>query len=118
MNRIGVLAALAFTCAASNLAAKPAKCLFVVDGEFYINGTCEFEHLGGGDFNVHTTDKSGEIEWSASLLIDDDQTATVSWNGDGEEGERHVPTGHQHASQNGLKRDGACWAKRSSVLCA
>lgn len=96
-------------------AADTAKCLLVVEGEFYINGQCEFQRDGGGDFTVYSQDR----EWSASLSINEDGSGIGSWNGDrpGDVG-RHSPSRHQHAMLHDLKHEGACWANMNSVLCA
>ncbi len=110
-------AAIALMSSVTMVQAKTVQCLFVVDGEFYMNGACEFQVEGGGDFTV-TTVKNGETIWSASLYLEEDGTAIVWWNGDGVEGERMVPTGHLHAGLYGLRRNDACWANKEAILCA
>ncbi|SFR61640.1 hypothetical protein SAMN04488005_3280 [Yoonia tamlensis] len=97
--------------------AKTATCLLVVDGEFYMNGTCEFTAETGGDFTATTQSDDGQIEWSASMFIEDG-VGKMAWNGDGQEGQRMTPAGHQHTVEHAMKRDGACWANKTALLCA
>ena len=108
------LSLVAFSSAAN---AKSATCLLVVDGEFYINGVCEFYAEEGGSFIATTQSTQGQIEWSVSLSIED-EIGIMAWNADGEPGQRMTPAGRQHAMEYDMKRDGACWANKTALLCA
>lgn len=112
-----ILIGLSLAILSSAASAKPATCLLVVDGEFYMNGPCEFSAEEGGDFMTTTKSDDGKSEWSASMFIEDG-IGIMAWNGDGEEGQRMSPSSHLHTIEHEMKRDRACWANRTALLCA
>lgn len=116
--KYGILALTLTLLLSGGASAKTAKCLLAVEGEVYINGACEFEQQGGGDFQIWSADRT----WTAMVALDPDgtgerETAVGVWNSDGV-GPRYVPATRLHGGLGTLKRDGACWLNRDAILCA
>ena len=90
--------------------AKPADCLFEIDGKTLIDGACQFVAGRGGDFRIFTLKGAG-IEYAVEIERGPSGEALGVWNGD---------AGYPRTqSQIGLLRPaGACWSNARARVCA
>lgn len=105
MKRLfGFLALSAFAAWAAPASAETIRhCALVVDGKTYIDGPCEFEPIGGGDFQIR------QGKYFAYLYVG--KPATGHWNGDPPGNKAHVPLGD-------LQRREGCWVNAQARVCA
>ena len=80
------------------------NCELSVEGQTVIDGPCEFEDIGGGDFFMKAGDYFAYV-YVAHL------PATGYWNGGEGSTHAHDPLGE-------LVRDGACWVNDNARVCA
>jgi hypothetical protein len=105
---IVVTAALATSLlAAAPTVAKPADCLFVFQGESYIDGACELKTADSGSFQVEADG------YLVQLDVEGDGLATGSWNGDVRASQLQQPL----HGEGELKQDGTCWTSKAVKLC-
>jgi hypothetical protein len=103
------LALLIWAAALTLLASIPAgaepvrHCELKVDGTSYIDGPCDFEAIGGGDFVIRGGDFFAYVYVAAP--------ATGFWNGTDKGNHAHTPLGE-------LKSSGACWSNATARVCA
>jgi hypothetical protein len=90
--------------------AKPSDCLFEVDGQRIINGTCQFVVRPGGSFRIFTLKGSG-LEYVAEVNRVGPEQAYGNWNGQQGEPISRIPLGV-------LTPSGACWTNARVRLCA
>ncbi|KXK00939.1 MAG: hypothetical protein UZ17_ACD001001993 [Acidobacteria bacterium OLB17] len=91
-------------------AAKPGRCLLVIDGKTYISGRCDIEMYNDGTGSFQITERRKRGAYFAQVLIDNGE-ALGYWN------EERAAT-HAHASLGALTRDGACWKNDRARVCA
>lgn len=80
-----------------------SNCELTVSGTSYIDGPCDFEAIGRGDFIVRGGDYFAYVYVTAP--------ATGFWNGTEKGSHAHDPLGE-------LKRAGRCWVNDSARVCA
>jgi hypothetical protein len=80
------------------------SCELTVDGRAFIDGPCDFDGIGAGDFIITRGD------YFAYVFVSYDPP-TGSWNGRGGSTHAHDPLGE-------LVRDGACWVNDNARVCA
>ncbi len=95
----------------ATVSAAPGKCLLQVDGHTYLNGPCEIDMQGGGDFMVSTPRTVRPMYFATVQLNKDAGTAAGFWNG--KEAESHA-----HDDLGTLTRKGACWSNSRAAVCA
>lgn len=87
--------------------AKPADCELTVDGQTFINGSCDFEAIGGGDGSFIIRAENGYFAYANK----DGSQMRGSWNGPEKDSRAHWDLGM-------LDRDGACWVNQTARVCA
>ena len=86
------------------------KCLLVINGEKYIDGTCPIAMDSDGSFSIGIDEKT-PIKYFATVSIEGKGLATGYWNE--EEG-----AGHAHSSLGSLRFQGGCWSNDVAKVCA
>jgi hypothetical protein len=95
---------------ASPVFARPSDCLFEVDGQQIINGTCQFVVGRGGSFRIFTLRGAG-IEYVAEVNRVGSAQALGAWNGQRGDLIPRITLGV-------LMPSGACWTNARVRLCA
>jgi hypothetical protein len=96
-------------------AQRPALCKLVVKGKTYINGRCNFEDFGEGDFAIGVLRDHQRIPgggfYFAYVIDVHGNTAEAKWNEDPKDLHANAPLGT-------LTRNGACWENAIAQICA
>jgi hypothetical protein len=96
-------------------AQRPALCKLVVKGKTYINGRCNFEDFGEGDFAIGVLRDHQRIPgggfYFAYVIDVRGNTAEAKWNEDPKDLHANAPLGT-------LTRNGACWENAIAQICA
>lgn len=102
----GLLAVSALAAWAAPASAETIRhCELVVGGKTYISGSCEFEPIGGGDFQIR------QGKYFAYLYVGQPEPATGYWNGNPPGNKAHEPLGD-------LRRKEGCWVNAKARVCA
>lgn len=88
--------------------AAPGRCLLVVDGRTYLNGSCPVELLPGGSFMVGA---GRGARYFAQVNVDGKTDASGYWN-------EEPGATHAHSSLGNLRRNDACWVNDRAIVCA
>lgn len=102
-----ILMALAMVVSGAAIAA-PGRCLLVVDGRTYLNGSCDVSISPGGSFQVQNR---GQIRYFALVNPDGPGQAIGYWN-------QEVGATHAHTDLGTLRRNDACWSNDKAIVCA
>jgi hypothetical protein len=117
--RLIVAASVVATCglmgSAAIAAQRPALCKLVVKGKTYIDGRCNFEDFGEGDFAIGVLRDHQRIPgggfYFAYVIDVHGNTAEAKWNEDPKDLHANAPLGT-------LTRNGACWENAIAQICA
>ncbi len=91
------------------VAAFMGRCLLVVNGRTYLDGSCNITMDDDGSFTIGTG--TPPAPYFAYVSIVGKGVAYGSWNGT-------YNGSHAHASLGTLYRDGACWQNKKAKICA
>ena len=86
------------------------KCLLVVHGEKYIDGTCPIAMASDGSFSIGADEKT-PIKYFATVTIEGKGLARGYWNE--EEGASHA-----HSGLGSLRFKRGCWSNDVAKVCA
>ncbi len=88
------------------------ECSLEVYGRTYINGSCNIEMMGGGDFTIGAGEPR-RSEYFAYVFLDRDAPGTARgyWNGT-------RASSHAHDELGRLSRHGGCWINDRAKVCA
>lgn len=92
-------------------AAFEGRCLLVVDGTRYLEGTCNIELSEGGSFSIGAGETTRSKYFAFVNVEPGSAQASGFWNGE-EAADR------AHADLGVLERDGACWVNATARVCA
>lgn len=91
--------------AAPALAEQIRHCELTVNGKSYIDGPCDYEPVGGGDFVIR------QGPYFAYVYVAPEPRPNGYWNGD-------PPGNHAHDPLGDLQRQEGCWINDRARVCA
>lgn len=105
MKRLSAIALLTVASGLSGTATAETirQCELTVEGKTYIQGRCDYDAIGGGDFVIR------EGKYFAYVYVSPEPNGY--WNGD-------PPGNHAHAALGDLKRSKGCWSNATAKVCA
>lgn len=92
------------------ISARPGTCTLEVNGQTYIDGSCQYDRLSrdDGSFMISAADAS----YFAYLYVEGTNQASAHWNEEAGATRAHTPLGQFHLDASG------CWVNAVARICA